>query len=72
MYYYWAYYYYKNCCSTEIERTHRCCHLPIKLENIDRTPDIPYASQWEGTCSLKLPFYSRDQDLPLTWFLGPN
>ena len=30
------------CFSTDSEMPHRCCHLLNKIENIDRTPDIPY------------------------------
>ena len=32
-----------NCCSTDSERPHRCCHLPNKVENIDHRLDIPDA-----------------------------
>ena len=30
-----------NCCSTDSEMPHRCCHLPNKIENSMRMPDIP-------------------------------
>jgi len=39
-----------NCCRTVSGRTHRCCHLPNKVENIDRTPNILYTLQWVGRC----------------------
>jgi len=44
-----------SCCSIESERPHRCCHLPNKVENIDRTPDILYTLQWTGRCSKIVP-----------------
>jgi len=31
-----------NCCSTNIERPHRCCHLPNKVKHIDRTLEINF------------------------------
>ena len=37
-----------SCRSTDSERPHRCCHLPNKVENIDRRRDIPYTLQWPG------------------------
>jgi len=45
-----------SCCSAESKRPHRCCHTPIKVENIDGTPDIPCTLQLVGRCPpLKLP-----------------
>jgi len=41
-----------SCCSTDSERPHRCCHLPIMAENIDRTPDIPYTFHFPQKLSL--------------------
>jgi len=35
---------------TDSERPNRCCHLPSKAENIDRTPNISYTLQWAGRC----------------------
>jgi len=31
-----------SCCSIDSTRPHRCCHLPSKVENVYRTPDVPY------------------------------
>jgi len=31
-----------SCCSSDRERTHCCCHLPNKVENIDCKLNIPY------------------------------
>jgi len=51
-----------GCCSTDSERPHRCCHLPNKVENIDRKPDIPYTIQ----CSRSSP-PPKKKNCPFRW-----
>jgi len=41
-------------------RSHRCCHLPNKVENIDRTPDIP------GRCA-KMPLPRAPLEYMVPW-----
>jgi len=43
-----------SCCSADSKRPHRCCHTPIKVENIDGTPDIPCTLQLVGRCPPKI------------------
>jgi len=53
---------------TDSERPNRCCHLPSKAENIDRTPNISYTLQWAGRC----PPTNLGNRRPNTWFIGPT
>ena len=39
-----------SCCSTVSEWPHRSCHLPYKVENIDRTPNISSNLQSDYYC----------------------
>ena len=60
-----------SCCSTDSERTHRCCHLLNKVENIDRMPDIFYAFQCAQRCPKIAPSPYGKPGPHLTWFIGP-
>ena len=42
-------------CSTQSERSHRCCHLPNKVENVDRSPNIPFSLFFTSMTSFQLP-----------------
>jgi len=57
-----------NCCSTDGDRLHRCCHI---ANSFRLTTDDPYTSQWAGTCPQKLPLSIRGSP-PNTWSLGPT
>ena len=67
-----------KCYSTDSERPHRCCHLPIKVGSIDRTPNIPCTLLYSLYSTMgqemptKLPFLRGSKPSPNTWFLGPT
>ena len=61
-------------CSTGSESQHRCCHLPQKIVNIDRTPDTctPLLYNELGNAQ-KLSFPLGDPPLPSnTWIVAPT
>ena len=53
-------------CSTDNERPHHCCHLPNKVEDVDRMPDILHTLLQTGKC----PSPGGSGAACNTWFLG--
>jgi len=61
-------------CSSDSEMTHRCSHLPNKVQTINRTPDISLLyNGWGYPLPPKnCPFLWGIWAIHNTWFLGPT
>ena len=59
-------------CSIDGEMTHRCCHLPNNVENIECTPDVPYAFSGLRPVPQNCPIPWGFGPAPDTWFPGPT